>query len=200
MQALAVDMDGVLVDVLERFMELDAQEFGRRKTLVEIEGLSELEAFARAKEYVRTPGFFRGLPVIRGSQVVLEKLNRAYDVFIVSAATEFPQSLHEKYEWLREHFPFISWQQIVFCGAKRIVRADIMIDDYLRNLDPFPGTTYLFDAPHNAHATSDRHIRVHDWVELERRLLWALHRAHGDEWRARADKKSDASTSSAKSR
>jgi 5'-nucleotidase len=171
MLTLAVDMDGVLADVLERFLELDAQDFGRRKTHAEIEGLSELEAFARAKEHVRSRGFFRGLPVIAGSQSALEKLNRKYDVFIVSAATEFPLSLHEKYEWLSEHFPFISWQQMVFCGSKRIVHADIMIDDYLKNLDPFPGTTYLFTAPHNARAKSEKHIRVHDWVELERRLL-----------------------------
>ena len=171
MQTLAVDMDGVLADVLERFLELDAQEFGRRKALAEIEDLPELEAFARAKEYVRTPGFFRSLPVMQGSQAALERLNRVYDVFIVSAAAEFPQSMHEKYDWLAEHFPFISWQQMVFCGAKRIVRADIMIDDYLRNLDPFPGRTYLFNAPHNARARSEKHIRVHDWVELERLLL-----------------------------
>src|SRR6476469_2578227 len=171
MPTLAVDMDGVLADVLERFFELDAQDFGRRKTLAEIAGMAELDAFVRAKEYVRQDGFFRDIPVMRGSQAALEKLNRAYDVFIVSAATDFPQSLFEKYEWLREHFPFISWQQMVFCGSKRIVRADIMIDDHLKNLDPFPGTTYLFTAPHNAQTKSPKHVRVHDWVELERRLL-----------------------------
>jgi 5'-nucleotidase len=171
MPTLAIDMDGVLANVLERFFELDAQDFGRRKQLAEIDGLPELEAFSRAHEYVRRKGFFRSLPLIPGSQAAVEKLNRSYDVFIVSAATEFPLSLHEKYEWLHENFPFISWQQIVFCGSKRIVRADIMIDDYLKNLDAFSGTTSLFNAPHNTRVKSEKHIRVHDWVELERRLL-----------------------------
>ncbi|HEU4604395.1 MAG TPA: hypothetical protein VFS24_20640, partial [Steroidobacteraceae bacterium] len=133
--------------------------------------LPELEAFANVKQYLHRPGFFRHLPVIPGSQAALEKLNRSYEVFIVSAAVEFPLSLHEKYEWLREHFPFISWQQMVFCGSKQIVRADIMIDDHLKNLDPFPGTTYLFAAPHNSRVKSEKHIRVNDWVELERRLV-----------------------------
>jgi 5'(3')-deoxyribonucleotidase len=171
MPTLAIDMDGVLANVLERFMDLDAQDFGRRKTLEEIGGISELDAFARAREYVRRDGFFRSLPVMPNSQVALEKLNRVYDVFIVSAATEFPQSLCEKHAWLAEHFPFISWEQIVLCGSKRIVRADIMIDDHLKNLDPFPGTTYLFTAPHNANVKSNKHIRVNSWVEMERRLL-----------------------------
>lgn len=170
-QTIAVDMDGVLANVLERFFELDAQDFGRRKTLAEIDGLPELEAFANVKQYLRRDGFFRNLPVIPGSQAALEKLNRVYDVYIVSAAVEFPLSLHEKYEWLREHFPFISWQQMVFCGSKQIVRADIMIDDHLKNLDPFPGTTYLFTAPHNSRVQSEKHIRVNNWIEVERRLV-----------------------------
>jgi 5'(3')-deoxyribonucleotidase len=171
MPTLAIDMDGVLANVLERFMDLDAQDSGRRKTLAEIDGIPELEAFARVREYVRRDGFFRSLPVMPGSQAALEKLNRVYDVFIVSAAMEFPQSLGEKYAWLNEHFPFISWEQIVLCGSKRIVNADIMVDDHLKNLDPFPGTTYLFTAPHNARVKSGKHIRVNDWVEVERKLM-----------------------------
>lgn len=171
MPTLAIDMDGVLANVLERFMDLDAQDFGRRKTLAELDGVPELEAFARVREYLHRDGFFRSLPVVPGSQAALAKLNRVYDVFIVSAATEFPQSLSEKYAWLNEHFPFISWEQIVLCGSKRIVRADIMVDDHLKNLDPFPGTTYLFTAPHNARVKCDRHVRVNNWMEVERRLL-----------------------------
>jgi 5'-nucleotidase len=171
MPTIAVDMDGVLANVLERFLELDALDTGRRKTLAEIDGLPELEAFTHVREYVIRKGFFRSLPVMPGSQAALEKLNRAYEVFIVSAATEFPLSLHEKYGWLSEHFPFISWEQMVFCGSKRIVRADIMVDDHLKNLDPFPGTTYLFSAPHNSRVQSEKHIRVNNWLELERRLL-----------------------------
>jgi 5'(3')-deoxyribonucleotidase len=93
---------------------------------------------------VRTPGFFREAPVIAGSQEVLERLNRRYEVFIVSAATEYPLSLGEKSAWLQEHFSFITWQQLVLCGAKHIIQGDVMIDDHLKHLDSFPGRTLLF--------------------------------------------------------
>ena len=171
MKTLAIDMDGVLADVLALFLDLDARDFGRRKTLEEIEGVPELQAFERILDYLHRDGFFRSAPVIPGSREVLYRLNQHYNVYIVSAATEYPKSLSEKQSWLDEHFPFITWQQMVFCGSKQIIRADVMIDDHLKNLDFFPGETYLFHAPHNARVEAPRHRRVRGWKEIATLLL-----------------------------
>jgi 5'-nucleotidase len=171
MKTIAIDMDGVLADVLSVFMDLDERDFGRRKTLDEVWGVPELKAFERALEYVHRDGFFRSAPVIADSQDVLYKLNQRYNVYIVSAATEYPKSLSEKHAWLNEHFPFITWQQMVFCGSKQIIRADIMIDDHLKNLDFFPGETILFTQPHNATLEAPRHRRVKSWRDVAALLL-----------------------------
>ena len=164
-------MDGVIADVAEQFFRYDARDFGKRKSLEEVAGINELDAFPRCREYVYSKGFFRTTPVIEDSQEILFELNKNYEIFIVSAATEFPQSLPEKQEWLNEHFPFITWQQIVFCGLKTIVNADIMIDDHLKNLDHFPGTTLLFSQPHNLHIAGVKHKRVASWKEIASLLL-----------------------------
>jgi len=82
----------------------------------------------------------------------------------VSAAMEFPQSLTEKYEWLQEHFPFISWRNIIFCGDKSIINTDYMIDDHVKNLDYCKGKTFIYTAGHNIHI--DRHTRVNNWDEV----------------------------------
>jgi 5'-nucleotidase len=171
MKTLAIDMDGVLADVLALFLDLDARDFGRRKTLEDIEGVPELKAFERILDYLHRDGFFRGAPVVCDSQDVLYRLNQHYNVYIVSAATEYPKSLSEKQAWLNEHFPFITWQQMVFCGSKQIIRADLMVDDHLKNLDFFPGETYLFHAPHNAKVDAPRHRRVRGWKEIATLLL-----------------------------
>ncbi|MFI5186990.1 MAG: 5'(3')-deoxyribonucleotidase [Chitinophagales bacterium] len=171
MERIAVDMDGVLADTMEQFFEYDKRDFGKRRTLEEVTGKPESIAFPRAEEYVRTKNFFRTAPVMKESSEILFKLNKPYDVFIVSAATEYPQSLFEKYEWLKEHFPFITWEQMVFCGTKTIVEADIMIDDHFKNLDPFKGHTILFSQPHNLLQHSNRHKRVHSWIEIADILL-----------------------------
>jgi 5'(3')-deoxyribonucleotidase len=102
---------------------------------------------------------------------IVAELNKNYELFIVSSAMEFPQSLPEKLEWLNEHFSFLGWQQIVFCGSKAIVDADIMIDDHFKNLDLFKGTTILFTQPHNQLKNAGRHKRTDSWQEIAGVLL-----------------------------
>jgi 5'-nucleotidase len=164
-------MDGVIADVSEQFFRYDEKDFGKRKSMGEVAGRKEIDAFPRLREYVYSKGFFRTTPVMEHSQEIVRRLNENYEVFIVSAATEFPQSLPEKQEWLNEHFPFIKWQQMVFCGLKTIVSADIMIDDHFKNLDHFPGTTLLFSQSHNLNADNGKHKRVHSWLEIASILL-----------------------------
>lgn len=171
MQRVAVDMDGVLADVYEQFFRWDEKDFGKRRPLEEVVGVEERKAFPYINEYVHRRGFFRTAPVVRDSQQILAELNKSYDVFIVSAAMEFPQSLPEKLEWLNEHFNFITWQQIVFCGSKTIIDADIMIDDHFKNLDAFAGTTILFSQPHNQLKNEGRHKRANSWKEIASILL-----------------------------
>jgi 5'(3')-deoxyribonucleotidase len=170
MKRLIVDMDGVLADIYSQMFASDARDLGRRKSPAEVAGRAEHVAFPRLADYLKTPGFFREAPVMPGSRETLEWLNAAYEVFVVSAATEFPQSLAEKQAWLQEHFPFITWQQLVLCGSKRVVQGDIMIDDHFKNLDGFGGRTLLFTQPHNQAADSRGHERVDSWAEISTRL------------------------------
>ena len=90
-------------------------------------------------------------------------------VFIATAAMEFPNSFLDKYQWLQRHFPFIEWRNFVFCGDKSILNADYLIDDNAYNFDGFRGQGLLFDAPHNALET--RYRRVHSWQEVGELLL-----------------------------
>lgn len=171
MKRIAVDMDGVLANVYAQFVVMYAAEFGDLLTPDDYNGKTEGEAFRHAKKFVNSPGFFRNAPLMENSQRVLKALNERYQVFIVSAALEFPNSLQEKQAWLYEHFPFIVWQQVVFCGSKEIIKADIMIDDHFKNLNHFAGETILFTQPHNIFADAGKHTRVEGWTDIERLLL-----------------------------
>lgn len=170
MKRILVDMDGVIADVYTKFFELHEQETGVRLKIKDIAGLKEADAFSGQLRWVNTPGFFRSVPVMDDSVRVLEKLNSSYEVIIISMATEFPSSLNDKRFWLDDHFPFITWRQMVFCGNKRLIDADIMIDDHFKNLDEFPGETVLFNQPHNI-ISETHHRRVDTWSEIEGLLL-----------------------------
>lgn len=166
MKQVLVDMDGVLADVYSQFSRLELGETG---TVIDIESLYgklESEAFPNYEKHVRSTNFFRTAPVIPDSVGGLKYLNEKYNVLIVSSATEFPDSLKEKVEWLNEHFPFIKWQQIILCGTKNSIKGDIMIDDHPKNLDYFEGEKILFNQPHNMYMVKDDCTRVNTWQEI----------------------------------
>ncbi len=167
MKRIIIDMDNVMADVSRQFQTWYTRETGNIIDPASLIGVPEPEAFPDPKvlwSFLFTPGFFRTVPVMKDSQQVIEALNKKYEVFIVSSALEFPQSLGEKFEWLSEHFPFLSWKQIVFCGSKAVIKGDYMIDDYLKNLDFFEGEKLLYTAPHNQ--LLQGHNRVNNWQEV----------------------------------
>jgi 5'-nucleotidase len=168
---LLVDMDGVLADIYQQAINFEYAESGRLIQLKDVAGADEIVAFPNAAKHVRQRGFFRTAPLIPNAFDVMEQLNEKYELFIVSAAMEFPNSLEEKYYWLEEHFPFIPWKNIVFCGSKTVVQGDLLIDDHYKNLDPFENRTLLFSQPHNMNRSDNGHERVNNWLEIRDLLL-----------------------------
>ncbi len=79
--------------------------------------------------YPNTKDFFRDIPVMAGSREVLPELVKRHEVFITTAAMDHPTSFTAKYEWLKEHFPYLPDSHIVFCGDKGILAADFLIDN-----------------------------------------------------------------------
>ena len=161
-------MDEVLADPIQKFIERYHKDFGLPLDM-KIEPGNEIYHHVPAHlnhkwyEYINEKGFFRDLPVIAGSVEAVKKLQEAHEVYIVSAAMEFRNSLTDKLDWLGEHFPFISWKNIVFCGEK-IVNVDVMIDDRAKNFIDFKGRPLLFTSPHNLLLT--QYERVNNWQEV----------------------------------
>lgn len=165
-KTIAIDMDNVIVDIETNWINRYEKEFGIRVEKDYLIGKPEDEAFPdpiAARSLLYQPGFFRNAPVIPGAVQALIELGKDFDIFIVSAAMEFPNSLPEKYDWLAEHCPFISWKNIIFCGDKSVIATDFLIDDHLKNLDFCKGIPVLFTAGHNVHV--NRHHRVNNWAE-----------------------------------
>jgi len=166
MKQILVDMDGVLADVYAQFQKYEKQETGLERPMEEIKGKLELDAFPNGIKHATTKGFFRNAPPIEGSKEGLNYLNKEHKVLIVSLATEYPDSLKEKVEWLNENYPFISWRQIFLCGDKSQIKGDLMIDDHPKNLDRFEGERILFTQPHNLFHKCSEYIRINNWEEL----------------------------------
>ncbi|NJO01652.1 MAG: 5'(3')-deoxyribonucleotidase, partial [Bacteroidia bacterium] len=124
MKRIAIDMDEVITDSVGRYIEWYAQEHGRALRREELQGKSvpDVVEEAHRTEVARYPhriGFFKNLALMPGAKEVIDRLFEKYEIFIVTAAMEFPNSLPEKLEWLNEHFPFLHWKQFVFLWKKK---------------------------------------------------------------------------------
>lgn len=153
MERVIIDMDEVIADPMGDMIEWYEAKYGQKVDFSKMKG-SWMKGFpeehhALVWDRLRSPGFFRHLPVMKDSVEVLREINNRYELFIVSAAMEFPNSLKDKYDWLQEHFSFLSWRQITLCGDKKLITGDYIIDDHVRNLVHFPGKKYLYNAAHN---------------------------------------------------
>ena len=113
---------------------------------------------------------FRHLPVMEHAKEVVKELCEFYHVYVVTSATSKPEIMVAKWEWLEEHFPFISKEQIIMCGDKSQIATDVLIDDAPHNLEDFKGSIrVLFDQPYNRN--EDRFIRARDWKHIRTMFL-----------------------------
>ncbi|MBC7829294.1 MAG: 5'(3')-deoxyribonucleotidase [Chitinophagaceae bacterium] len=168
-QRVLVDMDEVIADPMGAMI---GWYNGKYNAAIDFElalGGSWIRIFPEEHremilERLLSPGFFRHLPVMKNSVDVLREINKRYELYIVSAAMEFPNSLKDKLEWLLENFPFLTWRQLILCGDKGPVQGDFMIDDHVKNLQHFNGKKYLFTSAHNLDITG--YDRLNNWEEV----------------------------------
>lgn len=175
MKRIAIDMDDVLAKtthiIIDRINSITTNSYTYQELLTGSDTYKKefYQHYLEHNSFLWEPGFFENIPVNEDAIEVVKKLSEQYEIFIVSAATEFPNSLKEKLIWMEKHFPFITWKHIVFCGHKYMIQADYLIDDHEKNLYTFTGTPLLFTAPHNLHINDFK--RVNNWKEVELLLL-----------------------------
>src|ERR1700754_1403858 len=117
-KSIAVDMDGVIADEVTQLVSLYETHYGIKVHASEIIGRHEDDVVPHKDAYntlSKMPGFFRTMPVMPGAVEAVKQLQERYEIYIVSAAMQYPYCLSEKREWLNEHFPSIDWRHIVFC-------------------------------------------------------------------------------------
>ncbi|HET7104592.1 MAG TPA: 5'-3'-deoxyribonucleotidase [Terracidiphilus sp.] len=169
MRRICIDMDEVIADTLAEHLRRYNQTFDEEVTLDDLAGrglweIAPLDRQQQLRAFLDAEDFFEDLPLMPGSQEVLQSLSDRFEIFIATQAMTVPNSLGSKYRWLQRHFPFIPPTHYVFCGNKSILRADYLIDDLPRNLLRFEGHGLLYTAPHNLGA--EGFTRVNNWHEV----------------------------------
>lgn len=174
MKSIAVDMDQVIADFMGKAYKVANERFNLNMTREEFESTKlEVEYPHLAKDFyamINESDFFRDFELLDPDAVpVLKELNEHYEVYIATAAMDVPGCFNAKYEWLLEHFPFLDPAHFIFCGDKKVVKADYLIDDNVRQLHSFSGEGILYLQKYNDHCHDFK--RVQNWKEIKELFL-----------------------------
>lgn len=122
-----IDMDGVLCDFLNAAKK-------------------HLNENPKVKYPQSISGFFRNLDPIKGAIESFKKLEKNYDVWILTRPS-FRNKLcyTEKAEWVENHLGYETLKKTIICGDKSLLIGDYLIDDTLNaNQDKFNGKFLKF--------------------------------------------------------
>lgn len=166
-ESVGIDLDTTLNCVEDKWIDMYNKEYNDNLTPADITSW-EIEKYVKCGKdifkYIYTPGFFRDLAIKPHAQEVVKWLCDNYDVYIISAAHY--DVCGDKGAWLNEYFPFIPYQNIIFCTNKSLFHTDYLIDDGAHNIETFTGKGLLFDAHHNQN--EERFTRLKGWLEVKK--------------------------------
>ena len=180
MKTLMIDMDDVITrgNFYKYIEEFNGKKIDMDKTtnyyIIQESIEDNKEEFWK---YVENKDLYKDAPLFEDCYEVLEKLNKKYDVYIVTSylwresIDLSAKNLGYKYNYLKEKLPFIDQTKYIFTTNKSLLKFDIKIDDKIANLDNCK-TKILYNSWHNKHEKYDENvIRVNNWKEIGDVLL-----------------------------
>ena len=168
MLTIAIDMDDVLADLVPKWLSVYNKEWDDnlvKEDLLEWDITKFVKPECRDKVYeiIMRDGFYADLDIISGAQEGVNALQEmGYNICIASASPK--PAYTDKHNWIKKHFPTINTDNIIFTKNKSLVKADLLLDDGIHNLESFTGFKVLFATPWNQ--TEERFIRVSGWGEF----------------------------------
>ncbi len=180
---LLIDVDEVLADFQTPFFEAVHRLFGRKLSAEDCEVwdcfslLGKEEAKAVIAE-IEKPGWCSALKPKPGAKDAIKHLRGWMDIYAVTSPFPSKTWVHERDQWLRDHFDFAGRNDIVHTGAKHVVHGDAFLDDnpehVLNWMREYPGRiAMLWDIPNTRKLLMDD-LRVRNWEELITRLEFSL--------------------------
>lgn len=185
MKRIVIDLDDVICG--GGFLNLVNQFLGTNYTEEDTKGYYIQDLVPKQKmeewnQYFKTHDMYNYVNIKEGAKEVIQKLNTAYEVCILSAYVlrehqeNSGEHLKNKYNWLYENLPFLDPKKYIFTTNKAIIQCDIRIDDKISNLEGKAETKLLFSSYHNQQYKEEELqklgiTRVNSWKEIEKILL-----------------------------
>jgi 5'(3')-deoxyribonucleotidase len=169
------DVDGVVADMIPAWLGLYNREYGdnlqpRDITTWALDPFVKPECGKKIYQYLHDPALYQHTLAVPGALRGVRALARAGHQLVYLSYCVGPEMMQAKARWLGLH-GFLTYGNMLFVGDpdfKRLVRGNLMIDDYEENIRAFGSFGMLFDAPYNRHA--EELWRVRGWAGVAEAL------------------------------
>lgn len=150
------DVDGVVADLLSRWLRLYNQDYDDCLTPADITSWEtnefvKPECGKRIFHYLDRADLYDGVLPIEGARVGVQELRAMGHRVVYVTACSSGVMAKGKIEWLFRHDFLTDMKDLMVARDKSLAKGDLMIDDYIKNLRDFGGRGVLFDAPYNRH-------------------------------------------------
>ena len=150
---ILVDLDDVLNDLLDRWVELLNKKYSLNANAQDLDAWEVQKIYPTLTvEEVYQPLYENDLwgrlsPRPASVEYLKKLVDEKHDVLIVTASVY--QTLPVKMDWLFANFPFLSWENVIITRRKQLIKADVLIDDGIHNLENGEYFKILMDSPNN---------------------------------------------------
>lgn len=185
MKKIMIDMDDVITcnnfeKTLERYL-------GYKYDFSNFTGYRKQDVLEDKKKdffiWLKDINYYEKAELNKDCYEVIKELNKYYEVYILTDYVWPEEEIHpylgefinDKYNFLYKELDFLKPNQFIFSSNKKIIKADIKIDDKTSNLVGAK-TKLLFTAYHNKNIPKEELdkkniIRVNSWLDIKKELI-----------------------------
>lgn len=172
---IGVDIDNIVYGTSTSVLNVHYENTGERLHLSDIKSY-HIENYVSEEYREEFYRIFTDKRVWKGVELfphcvdVIKRLHdKGHDIHFITATET--ANIHKKFRFLSRTFPFINVRKkLITTQNKQMIKCDVLIDDYEKNLVGGDYHGILFNYPWNENfddAAHDNIFRVNDWTQVE---------------------------------
>lgn len=175
MLKIIVDLDGTIADIITHWLQKYNEDYDDNLQEEDIKdygthNFTKFECGTKIYDYIGKEGFFlNARPELDGCELINKLHDKGHLIYFATKTPLNSKTGHwEKCQWVDLHLPRIGKERVISIRNKGLLAGDVLIEDYYKNFEGFPGLRILIDRPWNRHIDNNGFVRCKTWKDVEK--------------------------------